>query len=204
MRRSLSILVCLSIILSLTGCSDKSPRMNVENFEKYALSDLKLQKKEGTTLEEPGYYNMDSTIDNSDASARKVDHYCQVYTKSEKDIVSNMYMVYTDYQQESDARSYYTELVTAEKDMLASSTTMRSIDEGTDYLIVLTQENNMRWQFECLHIVKDAILFTVIIMATSDIQNLDVEWMKSIKAFFEDLRIREPLSLSPAIESLIK
>ena len=84
MRRILAILILSSILLSMTGCSKKSPRLDVENFEKYVLSDMGLERKAGATLDAPGYYNMDDTIDNSDASSMKRDHYAQVYSKSEK------------------------------------------------------------------------------------------------------------------------
>ena len=204
MRRILAILILSSILLSMTGCSKKSPRLDVENFEKYVLSDMGLERKAGATLDAPGYYNMDDTIDNSDASSMKRDHYAQVYSKSEKMPIGEMYMVYTDYQTEDDARNYFTQLVTDEKSMLDSSAIQRTVDEGTDYLLVLTQQTDLRWQFECLYINKDVILFSAIIMATDEINKLDIEWIKQIKELFEDLRIRQPLKLSQQLSDLIK
>jgi len=204
MRRILAILILSSILLSMTGCSKKSPRLDVENFEKYVLSDMGLERKVGATLDAPGYYNMDDTIDNSDASSMKRDHYAQVYSKSEKMPIGEMYMVYTDYQTEDDARNYFTQLVTDEKSMLESSAIQRTVDEGTDYLLVLTQQTDLRWQFECLYINKDVILFSAIIMATDEINKLDIEWIKQIKELFEDLRIRQPLKLSQQLSDLIK
>ena len=204
MRRILAILILSSILLSMTGCSKKSPRLDVENFEKYVLSDMDLERKVGATLDAPGYYNMDGTIDNSDASSMKRDHYAQVYSKSEKMPIGEMYMVYTDYQTEDDARNYFTQLVTDEKSMLESSAIQRTVDEGTDYLLVLTQQTDLRWQFECLYINKDVILFSAVIMATDEINKLDIEWIKQIKELFEDLRIRQPLKLSQQLSDLIK
>jgi len=204
MRRILAIMILSSILLSMTGCSKKSPRLDVENFEKYVLSDMGLERKVGATLDAPGYYNMDDTIDNSDASSMKRDHYAQVYSKSEKMPIGEMYMVYTDYQTEDDARNYFTQLVTDEKSMLESSAIQRTVDEGTDYLLVLTQQTDLRWQFECLYINKDVILFSAIIMATDEINKLDIEWIKQIKELFEDLRIRQPLKLSQQLSDLIK
>lgn len=204
MHRILAILILSSILLSMTGCSKKSPRLDVENFEKCVLSDMGLERKVGATLDAPGYYNMDDTIDNSDASSMKRDHYAQVYSKSEKMPIGEMYMVYTDYQTEDDARNYFTQLVTDEKSMLESSAIQRTVDEGTDYLLVLTQQTDLRWQFECLYINKDVILFSAIIMATDEINKLDIEWIKQIKELFEDLRIRQPLKLSQQLSDLIK
>lgn len=204
MHRILAILILSSILLSMTGCSKKSPRLDVENFEKFVLSDMGLERKVGATLDAPGYYNMDDTIDNSDASSMKRDHYAQVYSKSEKMPIGEMYMVYTDYQTEDDARNYFTQLVTDEKSMLESSAIQRTVDEGTDYLLVLTQQTDLRWQFECLYINKDVILFSAIIMATDEINKLDIEWIKQIKELFEDLRIRQPLKLSQQLSDLIK
>jgi hypothetical protein len=163
-----------------------------------------VERKPGATLDAPGYYNMDDTIDNSDASSMKRDHYAQVYSKSEKMPIGEMYMVYTDYQTEDDARNYFTQLVTDEKSMLDSSAIQRTVDEGTDYLLVLPQQTDLRWQFECLYINKDVILFSAIIMATDEINKLDIEWIKQIKELFEDLRIRQPLKLSQQLSDLIK
>ncbi|MBR5974806.1 MAG: hypothetical protein IK020_06440 [Clostridiales bacterium] len=202
MRRNLSIVIILSILLSLTGCS-KSPRLDKDSFKKYALSDLHLEEKDGAILDDPGFYDMDSRIDNLETSGYPLDHYSQVYSKTTQKVINEMYIVYSDYQKEEDARKFYSDLVEAEKAMLTTKTDKHSVDEGKDHLIVLTQSDTMSWKFECLYIDGDVVLFSMIILA-GGISSLDTEWLSSVKTFFQDLRIRQPLSLAPEISDLIK
>ena len=202
MRRFVSLIISMSILLSLTGCS-KKPRLDLESFEKYALADLKLEKKDISTQESNAYYDLDYTITNDDASTMKRDHYIQVFSKSTS-TVGNLYMVYTDYQLEDDARNYFTDLVAQEKEMLSTTSDKHTIDEGSDYLIVLTQPDELSYRFECLYIQKDVILFAAVILAASDVSRMDAEWLKNVRDFFDDLHVRQPLTLSPEISAILK
>ena len=202
MRKNLSILIILSLLLNITGCS-KSARLDTEYFKKYALSDLHLEEKAGVAIDGPGFYSMDSRITSDELSGYPMDHYCQAYSKTTKNVVSEMYLVCSDYQSEEDARKFFSDLVEAEKASLETKTDKHSFDEGKNYLIVLTQSDNMNWKYECLYIEKDVVLFSMILVA-GDISVMDVEWLKSVKTFFDDLRIRQPLTLSSEIADLIK
>ncbi|MBO4926869.1 MAG: hypothetical protein J5379_01270 [Clostridiales bacterium] len=203
MKRVLSLIICLSILISLTGCS-KSPRLDLKSFEKYATADLHIEKKDISAQDPNAYYDLDSTIDNTDASPMKRDHYAQVYSKAEGNVISNLYMIYTDYQVAEEARTYFDDLVTQEKDMLAKSESQIVTDSGDDHLLVLTQQNEMTWKYECLYIHDDVILFAVVILAASDISRLNTDWLKMVKTLFKDLRIPQPFTLSPQIDKLIK
>ena len=203
MKKAFSFILCISLMVSLTSCK-KSPRLDIESFEKYVLSDLQLEKKDISTQDLNAYYDLDNTIDNTDASPRKRDHYVEVYSKSESMNIANMYMVYTDYQLEEDARSYYDELIAQEQKSISESPSGIVSDSGKNYFLVLTHDTATAWRFECLYIDKDVILFTAIIFAASGPDTVDTAWLGRIKECLEDLHIKHPFALSPEINDLLK
>ena len=203
MKKVFSLILSVSLLVSLTSCK-KSPRLDIENFEKYVLSDLNLEKKDISTQDLNAYYDLDSTIDNTDASPRKRDHYVEVYSKSQTMNIANMYMVYTDYQLEEDARSYYDELTAQEQQAVSASPSGVVTDSGKNYLLVLTHDSSTTWRFECLYIDKDVILFTAVIFAASGLDTIDAEWLGRIKECLNDLHIKHPFALSPEINDLLK
>ena len=203
MKKVFSLILSISLLVGLTSCK-KSPRLDIESFEKYVLSDLQLEKKDISTQDLNAYYDLDNTIDNTDASPRKRDHYVEVYSKSPTMNISNMYMVYTDYQLEEDARSYYDELIAEEQKAVSASPSGVITDEGKNYFLVLTHDDATTWRFECLYIDKDVILFTAVLFAASGLDTIDFEWLGRIKECLEDLHIKHPFALSQEINALLK
>lgn len=179
--------------------------MTIALFEKCVTSNMGLEKKELNPDEEPyGYYDLDSTIDNSDANPRKVDHYAQVYSKATNNTVGNLYMIYTDYQDASVAESYFNELSNAEMELVNQNPAIHVASSGKNDLLVLTSKDQLTFTFECLYLREDVILFTSIVLSASDISNMDAEWIKKIDDLCSDLYIRSPFELEPRIEALTK
>ena len=205
MKKALSLVLIAAISLSLLdGCS-KKPRMDLKNFEKYALSDLKLEKKDISAKDFNAYYDLDYMVGENDTEATKRDHYAQVYSTAEGNVASTMVMVYTDYQSDEEARAFYDDITQKEINMLETSTDLNySKDQGDNYLLVLTKQSDMNWQFDCLYIQKDIILYASIVIGTSDIQNINLDWLKGTSAFFADLHLKDPYSLAPEIKNLMK
>ena len=61
MKKALSLVLVLGLMLQLSSCS-KKPRLDIANFEKYALEDLQIEKKDISTGDRNAYYDLDHTI----------------------------------------------------------------------------------------------------------------------------------------------
>ncbi len=202
MRKRLSLIISLTILAScLSACQSKA-KLDLASFEKYALADLHVEKTDSTTWLDNAYYDLDHTIDPSSQETLKLDHTAQVHSTSDGNVASAMVMVYNDYQDKNEAKAYFESLVASEKEMLASETTDHKIKEGNGYLLVLTVENRSNWTFECLYYQSDVILFVSINIGASDIQKVNREWLKNVKAFFSDLNLTSPFTLYPDIDKL--
>ena len=204
MRKVLSLVISLVLIISVPGCSKKT-HLDIKSFEKYCLSDLGLEKtvyQEGD--EAYGYYDMDDKIDNTDASQMKRDHYVQVYSKATNNTIGNLYMIYTDYQVADEARNYFNELSSSKRSEISNDPEHNSVDAGDDYLLTVSSKDGLTYRFECLYIKDDVILFAAIILSASEFARMDAPWLKKIDDLFDDLHIRSPFPLVPDIEALIK
>ncbi|MBP5416212.1 MAG: hypothetical protein J6Y58_01675 [Clostridiales bacterium] len=200
MKKALALVISLILAIQTTGCSG-APRLDISSFEKYALSDLELTKKESQDGKAEGYYSLDN--DSANAATVPLDHYSQVYSKASNGTVGQLYMLYYDYQDQAEAKKFYDEITNAEKELVISSPHTHTSEAGDDYLLVLSTKDQMTFTFECLYIQKDVILFTSIILSASELDSLDKEWLKKIDELFDDLRIKSPFSLEPKIEDLI-
>jgi|GEM_PF-2079561 len=202
MKKTLCILLSAILIVPMCGCS-KKPRVDYESFEKYAIADLKLEKKERDQSSSNAFFNMDDTIGSSDGINLKLDHYAQVFSQAEGSTAGNLYVLYYDYQEESEARNYFDQLVSEEKTVVGSSKEDHVIDSTDDHLIVLTQQNGMLFTFECLYVEKDILLFAAIVIGAQDLTKVNSDWLKMVDTFFGDLRIKKPFDLSKEIEDLL-
>ncbi|MBO7565093.1 MAG: hypothetical protein J6T40_09690 [Clostridiales bacterium] len=203
MKKTLCILLSAILLVPMCGCS-KKPRVDYDSFEKYALSDLKLEKKAREEISSNAFYNMDNTIDNTDETQLKQDHYAQVFSQAEGSTAGNLYVIYYDYQQESDARSFFDKLASEEKTMVENSDTDHVIDSADNHLIVLTQQNGMLFTFECLYVEKDVLIFAAIVIGAEDLTKVNQDWLKMVDTFFGDLRIKKPFDLSQEIRNLLR
>lgn len=203
MKKTLCILLSAILLVPMCGCS-KKPRVDYDSFEKYALSDLKLEKKAREESSSNAFYNMDNTIDNTDETQLKQDHYAQVFSQAEGSTAGNLYVIYYDYQQESDARSFFDKLASEEKTMVENSDTDHVIDSADNHLIVLTQQNGMLFTFECLYVEKDVLIFAAIVIGAEDLTKVNQDWLKMVDTFFGDLRIKKPFDLSQEIRNLLR
>ena len=168
------------------------------------MLDLKLEKKDREEGSANAFYNMDAAIDNTNETQLKQDHYAQVFSQAEGSTAGNLYVIYYDYQQESDARGYFDKLVADEKTMVESSDTDHVIDSSNDHLIVLTQQNGMLYTFECLYIEKDIMIFAAIVIGAEDLTKVNRDWLKIVDTFFGDLRIKKPFDLSREIRNMLR
>ena len=203
MKKTLCILLSAILLVPMCGCSSK-PRVDYDSFEKYAIADLKLEKKDHEQSSSNAFYNMDDAIDNTNETLLKQDHYAQVFSQAEGSTAGNLYVIYYDYQQESEAREYFDKLVADEKTMVESSDTDHVIDSSNDHLIVLTQQNGMLYTFECLYIEKDIMIFAAIVIGAEDLTKVNRDWLKMVDTFFGDLRIKKPFDLSREIRNLLR
>jgi len=205
MRKAISALLIISLIASLSGCGS-SVKLDLASFEKYALTDLQLEKKDISANDNNAYYDLDHTIDNEAEPTRKRDHTAQVYSTASGSTASSMIMIYTDYQDANEAKSYFEELSLQEESLMSqlkqSSSDEIKIDKGTGYLLVMTCQAELTWKYECLYLQNDVILFVSIIIGTSDINNINKDWLGNAKKFFSDVNIKSPFSLTPAIEKM--
>ena len=202
MKKALSLVISIIIAVQAVGCS-RAPRLDLSTFEKYVLSDLELEKKESLEESPLGYYLLDSTIDNTSDPSTKLDHYAQVYSKATNGTVGELYMIYSDYQDETVARNFYNEVSAAEKQLVEEAPDTHKSSSGNDYLLVMTTKDYMTYSFECLYIQKDIILFASIILSASEIERMDADWLKKIDKTFKHLRLHSPFSLAPEIEDLL-
>lgn len=204
MKKALSLVISLVLAVQAAGCS-RTPKLTTALFEKYVTEDLGLEKKEFSQDEDPyGYYDLDSTINNTDESARKIDHYVQVYSKATNNTVGNLYMIYTDYEKPEDAASYYEELSTAELELVNQNPAIHVVKSSNTELLVLTSKDQLTFTFESLYLRDDVILFTSIVLSASEIERMDADWIKKIDELCDDLHIGSPFQLEPRIEALIK
>lgn len=207
MNKTICITLCLSLLFSMASCK-KSRKLEISHFEQTVLTDMNLEKKDISVQDLNAYYDLDYTIDNNDTSEYpyKRDHYVQVYAKSSVQNIANMYMIYTDYQVESEAKQYFEQLMTDEKNYCEKQGTEAGItaEFGKDYYIVLTHTDNINWRFEGVYIENDVILFCAVIFAASDSSSMDISWFKSIDQLHKDLGIKSALELSAEISTLIK
>lgn len=207
MRKFVSTLLIASILaISCSGCKS-SPKLDIANFEKYALSDLKLEKKDVSAKDNNAYYDLDYTIDNTQSETKKLDHTAQVYSTAEGPVTSSLIMFYSDYQDENEAKAFFEDLVMQEESMLSSAQTdtknKSTFSKGENYILILTTQNDINWHFECLYYQKDVILFASIAIGASDINSINKEWLANVKKFFSDLKIKNPFSMAPEIDKLV-
>lgn len=207
MRKFVCLLISLSLVLSVTGCNNKKG-LKYEHFERCVLEDMNLEKKDISSEDLNAYYNLDYTIDNNDLSEfpYKRDHYAQVYSQSEYQTIATMYLIYTDYQVESEACTYFDDFIVKEKAYLEMKADKNGItyESGDKYLITMKHPDVVNWGFEGYYLDGDVVLFCSIVMATSDLSRLDLLWLKQIKKLCQDLGVRCPLELSEEIFELIK
>ena len=203
MKKALSLVLCCSVLLvCLTGC-DKKLNLKLSNFEKYAVKDLQIEKKDISEKADNAYYDLDSMIE-PDETENKRDHYAQVYSTAPGSTASSMAMIYTDYASADEAREFYDNITKQEEDMIDASSDNYIKDRGDNYLLVLEKENGTNWFYDCLYIDNDVILFVTIRIGTSDINNINKEWLHNVSKFFKDIGAKSPFSLSPEIDSLSK
>ena len=200
MKKALALAVSLILIIQAAGCARK-PRLDITSFEKHVLSDMELEKKESTDGQAQGYYALDSEMSNyTDA---KLDHYSQVYSSATNGTVGTLFMVYSDYQDASEAQKFFNELTSAEKDLVISAPNTHRSESGNNYLLVLSSKDQLTFTFECLYIKDDAVLFASIVLSASETSRLDAEWLKKVDKLFKDLQIHSPFGLEPSIEKLL-
>ena len=96
MKKALSLVLVLGLALQLCSCSKKT-RLDIESFEKYALEDLQIEKKDISAGDRNAYYDLDSTIDNTDETQAKRDHYAEVYSQTLGNTIGQLIVVYNDY-----------------------------------------------------------------------------------------------------------
>lgn len=200
MKKALALALSLILLVQTAGCS-KKPRLDISSFEKYALSDLELEKKENSDDQATGYYSLDNEM--SKYTEAKLDHYTQVYSAATNGTVGNLYMIHFDYQDASEAKNFYTEVSESEKNLVISAPQTHKSEAGEDYLIVLSSKDQITFTFECLYIKDDAILFASIVLSASELSRLDTEWLKKVNKLFKDLQIHSPFGLEPRIKELI-
>ena len=207
MRKLISSLLLSAFIAGCCTACKSSPKLDLASFEKYALSDLHIEKKEVSAQDHNAYYDLDYTINNEEAGAQKRDHTAQVYSTSTGAIANSLVMIYNDYQDEKEAKQFFEDLVAQEESLLAtkenSDQNKTETLKGDNYLLVLTAQNGVNWRYECMYYQKDVILFASVLIGTSDISNIDKEWLGNIKKLFSDLNLKNPFTMTPEINKLV-
>ena len=203
MKKALSLVLVLGMMLQLCSCA-KKPRLDIGSFEKYALEDLQIEKKDISAADKNGYYELDSKIDNTDETQLKRDHYVEVYSQTLGNTIGELIVVYTDYQQKEDARSLYDQVVASEKSIAETDPKIYKYDEDDNSYLMLTSKDSMTYLFECLYIQDDVLVFFSIVLSSGELVNLDADWLKRVEKFMNDLHIRTPFHLNANIESLLK
>lgn len=201
MKKTLSIVLsCAILVLGCAGCKKKMD-LRLKTFEKYALKDLQLEKKEVSSQDTNAYYDLDYMIDPNETENKR-DHYVQVYSTAQEGAASSMAMIYTDYASADEARAFYDNITKQEEDMLATSEKDIVTDKADNHYLVLTREFGTNWVYDCLYIHNDVILYVTIVIGTSDVENINKDWLKNIEKFFKDCGMKCPFSLSNEIDSL--
>lgn len=203
MKKALSLVLVLGMMLQLCSCA-KKPRLDIGSFEKYALEDLQIEKKDISAADKNGYYELDSKLDNTDETQPKRDHYVEVYSQTLGNTIGELIVVYTDYQQKEDARSLYDQVVASEKSIAETDPKIYKYDEDDNSYLMLTSKDSMTYLFECLYIQDDILVFFSIVLSSGELVNLDADWLKRVEKFMNDLHIRTPFHLNANIESLLK
>lgn len=203
MKKALSLVLVLGMMLQFCSCA-KKPRLDIGSFEKYALEDLQIEKKDISAADKNGYYELDSKIDNTDETQLKRDHYVEVYSQTLGNTIGELIVVYTDYQQKEDARSLYDQVVASEKSIAETDPKVYKYDEDDNSYLMLTSKDSMTYLFECLYIQDDVLVFFSIVLSSGELVNLDADWLKRVEKFMKDLHIRTPFHLNANIESLLK
>ena len=112
-------------------------------------------------------------------------------------------MLYYDYQNESDARKFYNETADSEKEYVISNPNTYKSEAGNDYIVVVSTKDELTYNFECLQIRKDIIIYSSIVLSASELERLDKDWLNKVDDLFDDLRLHSPFGLEPKIEDLI-
>ena len=205
MKKALSLVLVLGLVMQIAGCA-KKPRLDIVSFEKYALEDLQIEKRDFAAgdNERNGYYDLSSIIDNSDETQYKRDKYVEVYSKTLGNTIGELIVVYTDYQQKEDARTLFDQVVESEKAIADAASSTHKYEKEDDSFLMLTSKDKMTYLFECLYIQDDVLVFFSIVLSSGEIVNLDADWLKRVETFMNDLRIRTPFHLDENIEALLK
>ncbi len=203
MKKALSLVLVFGLMVQLVSCA-KKPRLDKDSFEKYALEDLQIEKKDISTPDKNGYYDLDSIIDNTIENQSKRDHYVEVYSQTLGNTIGELIVVYTDYQQKEDAKSLYDQVVESEKSIAETSPSTCKYEENDDSFLMLTSKDSMTYHFECLYIQNDILVFFSIVLSSGELENLDADWLKRVEKFMNDLHIRTPFHLNANIEVLLK
>ncbi len=203
MKKALSLVLVLGLMLQLSSCS-KKPRLDIANFEKYALEDLQIEKKDISTGDRNAYYDLDHTIDNTDETQAKRDHFVEVYSQTLGNTIGQLIVVYNDYQQKEDARSLYDQVVETEKRIAETDPNTFKYDQDDNSYLMLTSKDSMTYLFECMYIQDDVLVFFSIVLSSGELANLDADWLKRVEKFMDDLHIRTPFFLNANIEALLK
>ena len=190
-------------MLQLSSCS-KKPRLDIASFEKYALEDLQIEKKDISTGDRNAYYDLDHTIDNTDETQAKRDHFVEVYSQTLGNTIGQLIVVYNDYQQKEDARSLYDQVVETEKRIAETDPNTFKYDQDDNSYLMLTSKDSMTYLFECMYIQDDVLVFFSIVLSSGELANLDADWLKRVEKFMDDLHIRTPFFLNANIEALLK
>lgn len=203
MKKALSLVLAFGLMIQLCSCS-KKPRLDIASFEKYALEDLQIEKRDMSNVDKNGYYELDNIIDNTDETQPKRDHYVEVYSQTLGNTIGQLIVIYTDYQQKEDAQSLYDQVVASEKKIAESDPKIYKYDEDNNSYLMLTTRDSMTYLFECLYIQDDILVFFSIVLSSGELANLDADWLKRVEKFMDDLHIRTPFYLNANVESLLK
>ncbi|MEE3351572.1 MAG: hypothetical protein VZR13_04115 [Saccharofermentanaceae bacterium] len=199
MKKALALVISVIFAIQTAGCS-RTPSLDINTFEKYVFSDLGITKRE-TLDSSDGYYSLDDHSEN--VSSYPLDHYSQVYFSATNGTVGKLYMLYYDYQNESDARKFYNETADSEKEYVISNPNTYKSEAENDYIVVVSTKDELTYNFECLQIRKDIIIYSSIVLSASELERLDKDWLNKVDDLFDDLRLHSPFGLVPKIEDLI-